>query len=437
LATALPLAAGPARGEPAPIPSPKYSLFDDSIEAAESGGEPYVAAPLVDDSVEASEQNAAPPPKEKGWNDYDGEYVTAHLGLAVMFEGAAFKQSEGAKAQIGELVPAYKWRDARITLSGTFPKLKNVIWKAGFMYDGPSDDWFVRESGLIVTVPKLSGHLFIGRTKEGFSLAKQMIGYAVWGLERQPMNDATIPVMADGIRWMGYAPRRHLVWNLGLFNEKFSQSRHFPYYDRQAVARIAWLPWFSEEKGSLLHVGVSLRYAEPQDGKLQARARPEVFPAPFFVDTGVFASDHTRMIAPEVYYERGSWIVGSEYFFEQASAPEKGDPLFHGGEVFVSWLATGETRKYSTKGGIFGFVQPRTSVFNAGRGAIEPILKLTYIDLTDGPIQGGKMWRISPMLAWHLSAAWRWSFAYGYGELDRFGRRGATQFLQSRIQVQF
>ena len=415
------LAAGPARGQDPGQQPP----------AAGSGES------MFEDSIELSEPDAAPPPKRKNWNDYEGEYVTFHAGLAVMFEGAAFDQSEGSKEQVGELVPTYKWRDARFTVNGTFPKWPNVTWKIAVMYDGPSDDWYVRETGLIIAVPKLSGHLFIGRTKEGFSLSKHMIGYAVWGMERQPINDATIPIMADGIRWMGYSQRRKLVWNLGLFNEHYSQSRHFPYYDRQAVGRIAWLPFHSEEQGSLLHLGVSLRYAEPQDGKLQARARPEAFPAPFYLDTGVFDADHTRMIAPEVYYRRGSWIAGSEYFVQQVSAPAKGDPVFHGGEVFVSWLVTGETRKYNTRGGIFGFVSPRSSVFESGTGAVEPILKITYTDLDDAAIDGGRFWRISPMVAWHLSDAWRWTFAYGYGVLDRFGRKGSTQFLQSRIQVQF
>jgi phosphate-selective porin OprO and OprP len=432
LAAVSALPAGAARGQPV-----TSTLFDDSLAAAEAEDPSELTPPMLDESIAASEQDAVSQPPKSSWHDYQGQYATVHAGLAVMFEGAGFKQSGEGKQQVGELLPAYKWRDARLTLSGTFPKLKNVTWKTAVMYDGPSDDWFVRETGLIIAVPKLWGHLFVGRTKEGFSLAKHMIGYAVWGLERQPMNDATIPIMADGIRWMGYAPRRHLVWNLGFFNEKYSQSRHNPYYDRQAVARVAWLPFFSEEKGSLLHLGVSLRYAEPQDGQLRARSRPEAFPAPYFVDTGTFDADHTRMIAPEIYYERRSWIVGSEYFVEASSTPDNSDPLFHGGEVFVSWLATGETRKYSTKGGIFGFVSPKSSVFKGGRGAVEPILKLTYIDLNDGPIQGGKMWRLSPMLAWHLSDAWRWTFAYGYGVLDRYDKKGATQFFQSRIQLQF
>jgi phosphate-selective porin OprO/OprP len=39
------------------------------------------------------------------------------------------------------------------------------------------------------------------------------------------------------------------------------------------------------------------------------------------------------------------------------------------------------------------------------------------------------------MLNWYLSPELRFELAYGYGVLDRFGIKGATQFFQSRIQI--
>jgi phosphate-selective porin OprO/OprP len=41
------------------------------------------------------------------------------------------------------------------------------------------------------------------------------------------------------------------------------------------------------------------------------------------------------------------------------------------------------------------------------------------------------------MLNWYLSDHLRLELAYGYGVLDRFDLRGATQFLQGRIQMVF
>ena len=50
-------------------------------------------------------------------------------------------------------------------------------------------------------------------------------------------------------------------------------------------------------------------------------------------------------------------------------------------------------------------------------------------------LDGGKMWRITPMMNWHLSDNIRFELGYGYAELDRFDRQGHTQFVQSRLQL--
>ena len=402
---------------------------------------PAEPQPMLDDSMEAAEDEMPQVDRKRKlvrWNEYEGPWITMKFGLAAMFEVAGFSQDENNIEQLGQLETTYKVRDFRLLLSGRFPKIdRDITWKTGFMWDGAQEKWLVRETGLIVDVPEMKGHLFIGRTKEGSSLTKHMVGYAVWGLERSPMHDATLPIMADGIRWMGYSPKRHVVWNLGFFNQTLTESRTTPPHDRQYVARIAWVPFLSPKDGELLHVGATLRWGDPHNGDLQLRARPETNPAPYFVDTGTFRARHTTMIAPEMYYRKNQFLIGSEYFFMKADAPASGNPRFHGGDVVATWQFTGESRAYSTKGAVFGFLKPSTSVFQGGRGAWEGILRFSYIDTDDGPIQGGKNWRISPLLAWHLSDEIRWTFGYGYDVLDRFDEKGSTHIFQSRISLMF
>jgi phosphate-selective porin OprO/OprP len=57
--------------------------------------------------------------------------------------------------------------------------------------------------------------------------------------------------------------------------------------------------------------------------------------------------------------------------------------------------------------------------------------------MNDAGVLGGTFWRITPMVNWHLSDNVRLELAYGYGKLDRFETRGATQFFQTRLQTQF
>ena len=56
------------------------------------------------------------------------------------------------------------------------------------------------------------------------------------------MNDATIPILADGIKWLGYSPKHKFLWNVGYFNDVFSHNQSFSTYSSQIVGRFALLP---------------------------------------------------------------------------------------------------------------------------------------------------------------------------------------------------
>ena len=102
----------------------------------------------------------------------------------------------------------------------------------------------------------------------------------------------------------------------------------------------------------------------------------------------------------------------------------------------LAYLVTGETRPYNARGGYFDRVSPARTVFSGGPGAWELVFRVSYTDLVDETIPGGKFWRITPMVNWHLSDNVRLELVYGYGVLDRFGIHGGTQFFQTRIQFQ-
>jgi phosphate-selective porin OprO/OprP len=278
--------------------------------------------------------------------------------------------------------------------------------------------------------------VFVGRSKEGISLNMVMVGYAGWTMERSTTVVATVPLLADGIKWMGYLPKRRIVYNLGWYTDVLSEGQSFSSYDQQFVARVGFLPILDEE-GTLLHVALAGRYGLVNDRTLRLRSRPELNIAPYFVETESFAATDTRMAQGEIYYRPGPWLFGAEYFVQRANAVDQPDPLFHGGDAVASWLITGETRRYNTAGGYFLAVSPKRPVFRGGPGAFEALVRLSYIDLDDQQIHGGRFWRLTPMLNWYLSDHLRLELAYGVGELDRFGRVGTTQFLQSRLQFQF
>ena len=390
---------------------------------------------LDNSPLEAGDEELDTPKKDLvKWNHYDGDFFHIRFGAGYLYEGSAYSQNAASEEQFS-LVPETKVRDARFLIKGGFKTKRPITFSTGILYDTPTHKFLVRETGVMFTVPEIWGWIFVGRTKEGFSLNKVMVGYAGWTMERTEISDATIPILADGIKWLGYVEEKHILWNLGFFGDWLSEGQTFSTYERQVVGRFAWVP--IENQDTVLHLGMSLRHGKVEDGQLQLRSRPEDFEAPYFVDTGKFPADSTNMVGLEAYYRPRSLLVGGEYFLQSVNSPQTGNPFFHGGNVVVSWLPTGEIRPYNTRGGMFDQISPLRQVFTGGPGGWELVTNFSYVDLDSRNIQGGKFWRVTPMVNWFLSDNVRLEFAYGYGSLNRFGIGGGiTQFFQARIQLQ-
>jgi phosphate-selective porin OprO/OprP len=367
------------------------------------------------------------------WYEFDGPLSSLKLGGGLLYEYAAYIQDDVSKEQI-EMEPAFKVRDFRITMSGRVKVERFVTWKLGIMYDAQTSSWFMRETGIMVGLPEISGYVFVGRTKEGISLNKVMNGYAGWAMERQMALDV-FPILADGIKFMSFLPKHRLFLNIGVFNDWISKNQSFSTYSWQFAVRAGWLAMYSESNNNpIIHIGVNYRYGEPEDRKIRLRSRPEANPAPYFIDTDVFPSHHSNHFGGELYFSSGPFMIGSEYYLHQFSSPETNNPQFRGGELVAMYILTGESRPYSIISNIYAFVPVNEPVFEGGLGAWEIVLRYSTLDLNGGTITGGKFWRITPMINWYLSENVRLELAYGYGVLNRFNLEGVTQFFQSRIQ---
>ncbi len=263
------------------------------------------SAATPDSTIDTTAEAPEPAPRRKlvKWNEYDGPVTTVRLGIGFLYDFATFAQDDESKQQL-EMEPGHDLRDFRFIFGGRFKTERPLSWTVGYMYDGKDDEWRFRKSGLQIGVPELSGQFFVGRDKEGYSMVKVMNGYHPWGMERSPGMDAFIPILADGVRYMGYYPAPRVFVNLGWFTDTLSENEGFSTYDNQAVARIGWLPILSEESKQVLHVAAMVRDAEPDDGMLQVRSKPENNLAPYVVDTGKFPADHVtgtrcRGVLPE------------------------------------------------------------------------------------------------------------------------------------------
>jgi phosphate-selective porin OprO/OprP len=358
---------------------------------------------------------------------------TLRFGFGFLTDGAAFWQDEASEQQV-TMSDNVDIRDFRVLLRGRFKTKRLFSWQVGYMYDGNDEDWYFRQTGFQIGFPEVGGTLFVGRTKEGYSLIKVMVGYHGWTMERSPTLDAFVPILADGVRWSGYHPGPHVFYQIGVYGDELSESEKFSTFDHQVVARLGWLPVFSKDGAELLHVAVMSRYAQPDEHQLQVRSRPESNIAPYFLDTGKFPADRVSTTGVEAYYRNGPWLCGAEYNWDRVGASSGEKPLFHGGDTVVAWNITGETRPYNPAGAVFGAVSPERTVFEGGPGAWEVLLHFSHTDFDSGSFTGGRFWKLTPMVNWHLSDNVRMELGYGYGVLNRFGITGHTHFVQARLQ---
>ncbi len=391
--------------------------------------------PTHDETLDASEADDAEPKSERTpWNEVDLRLLTVRVGVGTLLDYSAFDQDAASHDQ-GALSANFKLRDFRFLFKGHFAFAPDrLTYTIGYMYDGTQNTWHFRQTGLMLDIPELGGDLFIGRTKEGFSTNKIMVGYNGWTMERAAVNDAFIPILGDGLKWTGHVADGHIVYNAGWFIDTLSETESFNKNDRQFAARVVGLP-LARDSDTVLHLAAEIRVAASDDGMLQYRSKPESFEAQSYaVDTGKFPADHSITYGLEAYYRPGPLTFGAEYFWNKVSSSETRDPLFQGGEVFVSYLLTGEIRPYNDRGAFFVAVSPTHAVFAGGPGAWEVTLRYSQVNLDSGTISGGKFWRVTPVLSWYLSNNVRFELEYGYSITDRDGLEGVTQYFQSRLQ---
>lgn len=418
-------------GLAAALMAPRLSRAQEPAAASTTPAEVAVNATMVAGESEADE----PARQFVRWNEFEGPISTLRFGGGFLYDYAWYDQDDASKQQV-TFEDGSKLRDFRFLLKGKFVQVekRSLTWSAGIMWDEANQRWALRQSGIMIGLPKLSSELFIGRTKSGFSLNKVMVGYHGWTHERATAGDAMLPILADGVKWLGYLPTIGMSWSMGWYGDSYSDKESFSTMDHEQVARVAWLPIREDIGHTVLHLGVSLRHGTPEDRQLRLRSRPESFQAPYVVDTGVFAAESVNMSGLEAYYRSGPLLLGSELFIQNVDSVSTGNPQFNGGEVFMAWNVTGETRPYKPAGGYFLAVSPSRPVGMGGPGAIELVLRYSDIDLDAGTLRGGKFRRLTPMVNWHLSDNIRLEFAYGIGELDRFDLTGKTRFFTMRTQ---
>jgi phosphate-selective porin OprO/OprP len=383
-------------------------------------------------------QESPTPPRP--WNELSTSWIDLQLHITAMVDGAFFSQSAASKEQVGDLGPRGEFRLDNLEVDGQLTAPFPWSFQIEAEYDGMDQGnsqrgWTL--SGLNVTIPV--GKLFsvtIGNQSEGITMERLANSYDLVFMERSTMSSALTTPRQNGVRVKGLAAGGRVNWSAGWYNGWLTNGLSFSESGNIFNGRLAGLP--VDENGSrrLLHLGAWGAYSEAQEGTGRTRSRPEVYEAPFFVDTGSFPVDSTTAVGFELAAVEGPFTLAAEYTQSRSDAPQAGDPRFAGYYVQASWAPTGETRPYDRGCGCFGQLQPGVpfSFRRGGTGAFEVGARYSSIDLTSEAVNGGKFDRWSGALSWFPTGSWRFEFNYGYGKLQRSGLTGRTHFYQLRLQ---
>ena len=293
------------------------------------------------------------------------------------------------------------------------------------------------------------GRLRIGNMKEPFSIEQQTAGSNLTFLSRALPTIAFAPGRNMGLSTTHVVLDQRMTWSLGAFWNTASFDSFAGAKDSLSnsiggnlTGRVTYLPRYEQDGLRLVHLGLSLS-AQRYSAETQLRAVPETaLTDTDLVDTGKFRPDHALLVNPEFALVAGPWSAQAEYFFNdyRLAGAERARPW--GIYGFVSYLLTGESRRYDRAAGVFDGVHPahKFDWGSGGWGAWEVALRLSHIDLNSGALEGGRQTGLTGGLNWYLNdhvrlmlnAGVEWVSAREYAPAVDGGR---STILQGRLQI--
>ena len=232
-----------------------------------------------------------------------------------------------------------------------------------------------------VDVPEISSVFQIGRLKEGFSLNKR-------GERIRRLDVGAVHLLRRG---HPAARRRHQVDGLSAGEESALEPRRVHQLAvggrvvlvLRSIRSWAGSPicgWSRTPPGRSGTPGRECTSASRSTTRSSSSRSRKCSTSPNFIDTGKFPASLGTIAGLEVYYRDGPWLYGTEYYVEKAKSTEANNPLFHGGDAFVSWIITGETRPYTRAvRHLRGHLAQHDRCWKGGPGALEAVLRVSYM----------------------------------------------------------
>jgi len=377
------------------------------------------------------------------WNHWKTTNTTGvFFAVLALDRNYWLSQNDDSEQQVGELeeFDGGEIRDLRLGVFGTlnyFGKpwgynltvATNAFSKRFELED--KDNFKATDYRLDIPVAD-SMQLSIGKQKEPISMERIMTLIHQPMQERSSVADAFLLSRNFGILLSGNALDSRMSWAGGVFNDFIDTDESLDEGATSVTGRVTWLPFVSEHESNLVHLGLSARRSDGNQGYLY-QTRPEFNKSPLFVDSGFGDADSINQYDFEASWRRGSFWLAAEHVGTFVDSPTNGNLHFSGYYVTTSWILTGEMRDYRHKSGTFGPVPISRSVYQNGLGAWEIAARWSSIDLNDGPVAGGEMDILSLAVSWWLSPIFNVNLNYRYILNERDNLNGETSGVNMRL----
>lgn len=361
-----------------------------------------------------------------------------------------FSQDEASRAAVGDIDNGTAFRRARFGMLGDYGPAEYRI-EFDFALSGrPS---FLDVYAGLNDIPGL-GRVRVGHFFEPFSLERQTPNRFVTFMERS-LADLFAPARNTGIMANNTFDDQRGTWAAGFFR---SDSDVFgddlgDEFEAAVTGRVTYLPYYDDATGRCyVHTGLGLSHRQTNADQVRFRSQPEARigaanpTVPAFVDTGIIAADSFQLIGLEAAWVNGPLAISSEYMLVPVDSQTAGELFFHGWYIEGSYFLTGEHRPYRREFGTFDRVIPKRDFVSyshepnleTGPGAWELALRLSQLDLRDGPIDGGQLTDLTFGVNWYLSPYLRVTSNYIHAFAQHAGgTRSDTDIFAMRVGFDF
>jgi phosphate-selective porin OprO/OprP len=353
-------------------------------------------------------------------------------------DGIAFNQTQASREVYGRIESGADFRRARLGARGAVSDSVDYFLQMDFGFFGRptfTDVWadFKTDSAL--------GTFRVGQWKQPFSLESVGSFRYTTFMERSSSFQAFVPFRRIGVGFYNHSLDENWTWAASYFRTGQDQYGSSLSTDRGngGAGRLTHLLWYCEGGTEYLHLGTAYYLNAPPNSRARFRSTPEIYvgefdlPAggligtsgqtvpsvangtPFVVDTGtLIETELIQTLGQELLWVQGPLSVQAEGYGAFVNSDSAGHGFLNGSYAQVGYFLTGEHRPYDRKAGAVDRVIPFSSWSrnSTGWGAWEIAARWSYLDITDGGIQGGELQDLTTGLNWYVNPYCKCVFNY-------------------------